>query len=136
MWLFFRRSRSLLKLSNSLNFKTLKPDQLQFCSGVQTNHKQMSIYWCAHLFLHPEPFRELFQKEGNTHLWGNRKCFLMPLRHLMRLLIQTDYWQKSLFFFGLAGGVSTILSWTVFSLWYKIHQHTFGHIGTFGTHEY
>jgi len=37
--------------------------------------------------------------EGNIHLWGNRKCFPMSLPHLMRLLIQTDYWQKSLFFF-------------------------------------
>lgn len=102
--MFCRRSRSSLKLTNSLNFKALKPDQLQFCSGVQTNHKQMSIYWCAHLFSHPEPFRELFQKEGNIHLWGNRKCFPMSLPRLMRLLIQTDYWQKSLLLFFLGTG--------------------------------
>jgi len=53
--------------------------------------------------------------EGNIHLWGNRKCFPMSLPHLMRLLIQTDYWQKSLFFLRLARGVSTILSSTILS---------------------
>ncbi len=123
VFLFFRRSRYLLKLSNSFNFKAIKPDQFQFCSGVQTNHKQMSIYWCAHLFLHPEPFRELFQKEGNTLLWGNRKCFPMPLRCLMKVLIQRDYWQKLLgvfvfvLFFGMARGFSTILSMNSIVFW-------------------